>query len=95
MGPANVGGIKTDTVLDQFQLSAGSALMLAVGDWLTPRGRSFWHRGLKPDVEVALPAGGAALFPALESDLTPAALQSCGDAQLLRALSLLTNPPEK
>jgi carboxyl-terminal processing protease len=85
----------TGTVLDQFQLSDGSALMLAVGEWLTPRGRSFWHRGLKPDVEVALPAGGAALFPALESDLTPAALQSCGDAQLLRALSLLTNPPEK
>ena len=48
----------TGTVLDQFQLSDGSALLLAVGEWLTPGGRSFWHHGIKPDVEVALPPAG-------------------------------------
>ena len=85
----------TGTVLDQFQLSDGSALMLAVGEWLTPGGRSFWHRGLKPDIEVALPANTVALLPAHETDLTAATLQASRDEQLLRALSLLANPPEK
>jgi len=85
----------TGTVLDQFQLSDGSALLLAVGEWLTPGGRSFWHKGLKPDAEVALPANAVALIPAHETDLTSAGLQTSGDEQLLRALSLLASPPEK
>ena len=85
----------TGTVLDQFQLSDGSALLLAVGEWLTPGGRSFWHHGIKPDAEVALPGNTPPLLPAHETDLTAASLQTCGDQQLLRALSLLTNPPEK
>ncbi len=81
----------TGTVLEQFQLSDGSALMLAVGEWLTPGGRSFWHRGLVPDAEVALPANTLPLLPDLETNLTSAALQSSSDQQLLRALSLLTD----
>jgi carboxyl-terminal processing protease len=85
----------TGTVLDQFQLADGSALLLAVGEWLTPSGCSFWHHGIKPDAEVALPGNTLALLPAHETDLTAASLQACGDQQLLRALSLLTNPPEK
>lgn len=83
----------TGTVLDQFQLFDGSALLLAVGEWLTPGGRSFWHKGIKPDAEVALPANTLPLIPALETGLTAASLQSSGDQQLLRALSLLTNSP--
>jgi carboxyl-terminal processing protease len=85
----------TGTVLTEFQLSDGSALLLAVGEWLTPGGRSFWHKGIKPDAEVALPANAVALIPAHETDLTAASLQSSGDEQLLHALSLLANPPEK
>ena len=85
----------TGTVLSQFQLSDGSALLLAVSEWLTPGGRSFWHRGIKPDAEVALPANTVALIPARETDLTAAGLQTSGDEQLLRALSLLDNPPAK
>jgi carboxyl-terminal processing protease len=85
----------TGTVLDQYQLFDGSALLLAVGEWLTPAGRSFWHKGLKPDAEVALPANTLALVPALEKDLTAESLRTCGDPQLLHALSLLTNRPGK
>jgi carboxyl-terminal processing protease len=92
VGQATFG---TGTVLEQFQLSDGSALMLAVSEWLTPGGRSFWRRGVKPDAEVALPAGAVPLIPAHETDLTPASLQASGDDQLLRALSLLANPPQK
>jgi carboxyl-terminal processing protease len=71
----------------------GSALLLAVGEWLTPGGRTFWHKGLKADAEVALPTNTLPLTPALETDLTAARLESSGDEQLLRALALLTNAP--
>jgi carboxyl-terminal processing protease len=83
----------TGTVLEEYQLFDGSALLLAVGEWLTPGGRSFWHKGLKPDTEVALPPNTLPLVPALETNLTPASLQTCGDQQLLRALSILAEPP--
>ena len=85
----------TGTVLEQFQLSDDSALLLAVGEWLTPDGRSFWHKGLKPDAEVELPSNTIPLIPILETDLTADSLSSSGDQQLLRALSLLTNSTGK
>jgi hypothetical protein len=44
---------------------------------------------------VALPANTLPLVPALETNLTPVSLQTCGDQQLLRALSLLTNSPQR
>ena len=84
----------TGTVLQQYPLFDGSALLLAVGEWLTPSGRSFWHRGINPDDEVPsseiLP-----LIPAAEKDLTAEDVQAYGDKQLLRALALLTDSPEK
>ncbi len=81
----------TGTVLSQFQLSDGSALLLAVQEWLTPDKRSFWHRGIEPDVKVALPSETASLRPAAERDFTPDQLQSSGDIQLLKALEVLSN----
>jgi carboxyl-terminal processing protease len=80
----------TGTVLEQFPLSGGSALLLAVEEWLTPSGHSFWHKGIVPGVEVALPTDGSMLLPEAELDLTAAQLRSRGDAQLLRALALLS-----
>jgi carboxyl-terminal processing protease len=80
----------TGTVLQSFPLSDGSALLLAVAEWLTPTGRSFWHKGIKPDVEVAAATNSLPLRPDDEEKLTAATLQACGDAQLLRALALLT-----
>src|SRR5207253_4613867 len=47
----------TGTVLQPFGLSDGSAVLLAVNEWLTPNGRQIWHKGISPDVEVALPEG--------------------------------------
>lgn len=79
----------TGTVLQQFQLSDGSALMLATQEWLTPKGRQIWHKGLSPDVAVALEAGKSGLSPEEEQGLTAAQLQDSGDAQLLRAIELL------
>jgi carboxyl-terminal processing protease len=76
----------TGTVLNEFQLIDGSALMLAVREWLTPSGHSFWHKGIAPELTVALPADAIPLMPSAERDLTPAELKSSSDKQLLAAL---------
>jgi len=80
----------TGTVLEQFPLPGGSALLLAVEEWLTPSGHTFWHKGIAPKVVVALPPDVTILLPEAELDMTPAQLQASGDAQLLRALALLS-----
>jgi carboxyl-terminal processing protease len=79
----------TGTVLEQFKLPDGSALMLATQEWLTPKGRQIWHKGLAPDVAVTLDPGKSILLPEEEQGLTAAQLQDSGDAQLLRAIELL------
>ncbi|HLJ91851.1 MAG TPA: S41 family peptidase [Gemmataceae bacterium] len=79
----------TGTVLQPFGLSDGSAVLLAVTEWLTPNGRQIWHKGISPDVEVALPEGASILLPETEGDLDAASLAKSDDAQLLKALDLL------
>ena len=79
----------TGTVLQQFELSDGSALLLAVEEWLTPAGQSFWHKGIAPEVNVPLRPEATPLLPDLEREMTPEQLQSSDDRQLLRALELL------
>jgi carboxyl-terminal processing protease len=76
----------TGTVLKEFPLTDGSALLLAVEEWLTPSGHSFWHKGITPELEVPLPAGVNPLVPAMERKMTTQELHSADDEQLLRAL---------
>ena len=92
-GRAKLVGKKTfgtGTVLQQFDLSDGSALMLAVEEWLTPKGHSIWHQGISPDFDVGLPAGVRPLLPDLETGLTPAKLEASRDDQLLKAIRMLS-----
>jgi carboxyl-terminal processing protease len=84
----------TGTVLQEFPLSDGSALLLAVQEWLTPSGQSFWHKGIASNVPVSLAPEADILVPESEQGLTPAQLRSSGDAQLLRALELLITGQE-
>lgn len=79
----------TGTVLQPFALSDGSAVLLAVREWLTPKGRQIWHKGIEPDVTVALPDPADMLLPTEEGSMTPAALAASKDAQLRRALEVL------
>jgi len=79
----------TGTVLSQFRLSDGSALLLATEEWLTPAGRVIWHHGISPDVASSLAKDAVPLLPEGESGMTAAQLQTSGDAQLLRALDQL------
>ncbi len=80
----------TGTVLNQFTLSDGSAINVAVAEWLTPNGRVIWHHGIVPDVSVTLPSDVNPLTPPAEQDMTPAQLRASGDTQLLAALDSLT-----
>jgi carboxyl-terminal processing protease len=79
----------TGTVLETFSLSDGSALMLAVEEWLTPAGTVIWHHGISPDVIVNLPPEATPLLPVTERELTAEELRQSQDVQLLRALDLL------
>lgn len=79
----------TGTVLNEFPLIGGSALMLAIQEWLTPDGHSFWHRGIPPQIKVALPPDVNPLTPAAVRGMTAIELQSSDDKQLLCALEWL------
>jgi carboxyl-terminal processing protease len=79
----------TGTVLNEFSLSDGSALLLATEEWLTPNGQTIWHKGITPEVMVSLPQNVSPLFPDQEAGLTAAQLQASNDQQLLHALDLL------
>jgi carboxyl-terminal processing protease len=81
--------IGTGTVLSQFALSDGSAMLLAVEEWLTPDGHVIWHKGITPETVVALPADVAPLLPEQERDMTAVQLRASKDVQLLRALDLM------
>ncbi len=76
----------TGTVLEKFDLADGSALLLAVDEWLTPDGHSFWHKGIAPRDEVALPEDATPLFLESEEGLKERNLTSSHDTQLLRAI---------
>jgi carboxyl-terminal processing protease len=79
----------TGTVLNEFNLSDGSALLLATEEWLTPAGRVIWHQGIVPDSKVALPAQATPLTPEGEQGLTGEQLQKSQDTQLLQGLQVL------
>ncbi len=79
----------TGTVLGQFNLSDGSELLLAIEEWLTPAGHSFWHKGILPNVKVALPDEALPLFPSQETGMTPRQFKASNDTQLHRALEIL------
>lgn len=82
----------TGTVLNEFPLSDGSALLLATQEWLTPNGHSFWHVGISPNITVTMSANVIPLIPEAERNMTAAQLKSSGDVQLLKAIQMLSNP---
>ncbi len=82
----------TGTVLRPYPLSDGSAILLAVAEWLTPDGRQIWHKGITPNVEVELPAGAGAALPEATPD--DAREETGSDAQLRAAVELLRKEME-
>jgi carboxyl-terminal processing protease len=79
----------TGTVLNEFRLSDGSAILLATEQWLTPDGRVIWREGIVPDEVVDLTGPVQLVVPETADDLTAEELTAAGDAQVLRAIELL------
>jgi carboxyl-terminal processing protease len=80
----------TGTVLNGFPLSDGSQILLATEEWLTPSGHVIWHKGLAPDVTVSLTSTATTFVPEGGQGITATQLQDTQDAQLLKAISVLT-----
>jgi carboxyl-terminal processing protease len=94
-GRAEVVGQRTfgtGTVLNPFTLSDGSAIMLGVIEWLTPKGNGIFDVGITPDIEVQLPTDGAPSEPSALEHQTRKEFRQGNDTQLQRAVKALTEP---
>jgi len=78
----------TGTVLSEYPLSDGSAILLGVAEWLTPNGDSIRGSGIEPDVEVELEEGQEPNTPNETEGLTREEIFE-KDAQLERAFEIL------
>ena len=79
----------TGTVLSEFDLSDGSALLVGTLEWLTPNGRQIWHEGITPDVQVSLPTASTVLTPDQITSGGAAAVTKANDTQLDAAVKAL------
>jgi carboxyl-terminal processing protease len=84
IGATTVG---TGTVLSNFRLSDGSALFLGTKQWLTPNGNEIWHKGISPDIPVAMPPATPPLTPQQERNV--GSFDDILDTQLRRAVATL------
>jgi carboxyl-terminal processing protease len=80
----------TGTVLNEFGLSDGSALLVGTVEWLTPKGRQIWHHGIIPDATVALPADGHVLTPDDIKTSGASAVTAANDAQVKAAVDFIS-----
>ncbi len=80
----------TGTVLSEFILRDGSAILLGVAEWLTPDGDFIRETGIEPDVEVTLSEGAKPLTPGEARGLSRKEILE-RDAQLARAFENLQN----
>ncbi len=78
----------TGTVLDEYSLSDGSAILLGIAEWLTPDGDFIRGSGIEPDVEVSLEEGQEPRTPEEIKDLSKEEVFD-EDAQLERAFTAL------
>jgi len=91
---AIIVGVKTfgtGTVLDEFDLSDGSAILLGTSEWLTPNGQFIRDKGIQPNIEVNLKANSNPITPVDENQRNMSLQQilSSGDTQLVGAIRYL------
>ena len=79
----------TGTVLNQFGLSDGSAILLGVTNWLTPDGNLIKGQGVTPDLEVSQPSSFKHVSAELLRNLTADQFGMIEDDQFLKALEQL------
>lgn len=91
---AIIMGVKTygtGTVLQEFPLSDGSAILLGTQEWLTPNGSFIRSNGITPNIVVPLDKNGVILTPNTENsaNMTEQQILSSGDNQLNAAIHYL------
>ncbi len=79
----------TGTVLNEFRLKDGSALLVGTVEWLTRAGRQIWKHGIEPEIAVESDPPGTIVAPSELSKLGADGLAKSGDAPLLKAIELL------
>jgi len=77
----------TGTVLSNYDLGDGSAILLGTELWLTPEGKLIKNQGIRPDVIVAMPDG---VFPFIPVDNAEPNDTEINDLQLEWAQDILT-----
>jgi carboxyl-terminal processing protease len=87
-------GVKTfgtGTVLDEYDLSDGSAILLGTSEWLTPDGQFIRDKGIQPNIQVNLNANSNPLTPNDENqgNLNLQQILRSGDTQLVGAIRYL------
>ncbi len=87
-------GVKTfgtGTVLEEFDLSDGSAILLGTSEWLTPNGQFIRDKGIQPNIEVNLNSNVSPLTPSDENqgNLNLQQILSSKDTQLVGAIRYL------
>lgn len=93
-GRALVMGTKTfgtGTVLQEFDLSDGSAILLGTSEWLTPKGHFIRTDKITPNIVVPQDPNATVLTPDVENqtNMTLAQIMQSGDAQLIAAIQYL------
>ena len=79
----------TGTVLNQFDLSDGSAILLGVTNWMTPDGNLIKGHGVQPDIEVEQAAAIKMTNADMLRSMTTDQLAELEDTQFLKALEQL------
>ena len=81
----------TGTVLSQYGLSDGSAVLLGTELWLTPSGALIKDHGISPDYTVAVPQGVQTFTPVTDASLPTDTVTH--DPQLQAGLDVLRGDP--
>jgi carboxyl-terminal processing protease len=81
----------TGTVLQEFDLSDGSAILLGVDEWLTPKGHFIRKDKITPNIIVQMNANDPILTPDIETqnNMTLQQILKSGDTQLAAAIQYL------
>jgi carboxyl-terminal processing protease len=85
----------TGTVLEPFVLDDGSGLMLGTSQWLTAKGRLIRKQGINPDLTIELPIDADLIYARDIEELTVEDLLESEDLQVLEALKVLEQLPER
>src|SRR5436305_5153615 len=81
----------TGTVLQEYPLSDGSAILLGTSEWLTPNGHFIRDVGISPNIPVKLASNAIPLSPNDENagNMSENQILSSGDTQLAAAIQYL------